>query len=544
MLVRLTDNPMVKRFVILHAMVILFVLVGCTPQEEPPIIVSLVADGRELVYQHSEPITVEQFLSEAESEIGELGPLDRVNPQLWTQIFDGIRITVVRVSEEEFCEEREIQFEEVTRLVEGLEPGEQQVAQVGRNGIEEICYRVTIEDGNQRDPVEISRVITSAPEDQIIWVGPLTQLEPVAISGTLAYISGDNAWVMRGSSNAKRLLTFTADLDPRVFALSPDGRQLLIARYTEGRNQFGNLLWLLTDTTRENAEPVQLTPQDVLYADWVPGVRNTISYSTGEPRQAPPGWQAMNDLWIMRVDPDSGDQVNIDEVLQRSSGGLYGWWGRQYEWSPDGTRLAWIQADSVGLVDLEGGELGEPLLRYAELNPQLGDWSWRTTVSWSPDSNLLAATIHGPPYGNERPENSPIFNIAVAATDGTFTAQIVELAGIWSSPRYSPEIIDPRSQFPTGYIAYLQAREWEESIRGEYDLVIADRDGSNARVIFPPEGQPGLKAQQFAQDFTWSPDGSQIALIYLGNLWVVDVESGVAFQLTQDSGASKPVWTQ
>lgn len=520
-----------------------FLFAACAQPESATMIISLVADGREFVYQHTEPITVEQFLEEAESEIGELGALDRVNPQPWTQIYDGIRITIVRVTEEEYCEEVEVQFDEVTRLVEGLEPGEQQIAQVGKNGIEEICYRVAIEDGLERDPVEISRVITRAPEDQVVWVGPLGELEPVPIAGTLAYINNDNAWIMRGSSTTKRVLTVTSDLDPRVFSLSSDGRQLLIARRTGNRDEFGNRLWLITDTTEENVEPVQLTPQDVLYADWVPGVRNTISYATGEPRQAPPGWQATNDLWVMRIDPESGDQVNIDEILERSSGGLYGWWGREYQWSPDGSQLAWIHADSVGLVDLENGELGAPIMRFAELNPQLGNWSWRTTVSWSSDSNLITSTIHGPPFGNERPENSPIFNVAVAATDGSFSTNIVEQAGIWSTPRYSPEITDERSQFPTGYIAYLRAREWEESIRGEYDLVIADRDGSNARVIFPSEGQPGLRAEQFAQDFTWSPDGSQIAVIYLGNLWVVDVETGVAFQLTQDSGASKPVWT-
>jgi hypothetical protein len=41
----------------------------------------------------------------------------------------------------------------------------------------------------------------------------------------------------------------------------------------------------------------------------------------------------------------------------------------------------------------------------------------------------------------------------------------------------------------------------------------------------------------------WSPDARQIALIYQGNLWVVDAESQVAHQLTLDGGASHPVWT-
>ncbi|MBC7811870.1 MAG: DPP IV N-terminal domain-containing protein, partial [Burkholderiales bacterium] len=42
----------------------------------------------------------------------------------------------------------------------------------------------------------------------------------------------------------------------------------------------------------------------------------------------------------------------------------------------------------------------------------------------------------------------------------------------------------------------------------------------------------------------WSPDGQQIAFIYQGNLWIIDIGSEVAHQLTLDGGASRPVWTQ
>jgi Tol biopolymer transport system component len=249
----------------------------------------------------------------------------------------------------------------------------------------------------------------------------------------------------------------------------------------------------------------------------------------------------------MRIDPITGVEIDIEPIIDRSNGGggLLGWWGTQYQWSPNGQYLAWIRADSVGLVDLETGDLGlsQPLLNFP-LYSVSGEWSWRTTVSWSPDSTLLIATIHGPPVGSEREEFSPVFNIAATSVDHTFTVNIVERAGIWSSPRYSPEIQEPESPFVTGYIAFLRARNWESSVSGEYDLVVADRDGSNARIIFPEEGRPGLVAQQFAQDFTWSPDGRQLAFIYQGNLWMVDVESGVAHQLTLDGGASKPVWTR
>jgi Tol biopolymer transport system component len=354
---------------------------------------------------------------------------------------------------------------------------------------------------------------------------------------------------MRGSSTSKRLLTTSSDLDNRsgTFSLSPDGRQLLFARKTtpaQGDNSF-NQLWLISDVT-QNKEPIALIPSDVLYADWIPGQENTICYSTGEATEAAPGWQAYNDLWQMRIDPLTGGSLSVKTIVERSLGGLYGWWGTRFQWSPDGQKLAWVQADAVGMVDLASGELSEPLLTYSILKT-VADWSWRATISWSPDNTLFATTIHGAPVGRELPENSPAFNIAIADATGVFNTSLVSNAGIWSAPKFSPLLSTPDSEFPQGYIAYLKARDPFNSINGEYGLIVADRDGSNARAIFPKNGQPGLTGQQSIfqnHEFTWSPDGRDIAFIYQGNLWVIDVESEIAHQLTLDSGASNPVWTR
>jgi resuscitation-promoting factor RpfB len=372
----------------------------------------------------------------------------------------------------------------------------------------------------------------------VIYVGPTGELDPIPITGTLAYISNRNAWIMRGSSTTKRPLTTTSDLDERVFRLALNGQKLLFTRETPvgERDTFFNQLWLITNTAEE-VNPVQLVPGNILYADWVPGRDNTISYSTAESRpNVSPGWNALNDLWLMRLDPLSGEALNVDQLVEPSSGGLYGWWGTQYQWSQGGEQLAWIRADSIGLVNLETGSFNT-LLTYPVLSTS-GDWSWRATVSWSPDNALLATTVHGAPVGSELPQTSPAFNVAVTDMTGSFQAEIVESAGIWAAPHYSPIITT--GEFPRGYLAYLRAREPFNSITGEYDLVVADRDGSNARVVFPDEGQAGLDAQEFV----WSPDGRQIAFIYLGNLWIIDVETAIAHQLTLDGGASSPHWTQ
>ncbi len=518
------------------AVLSLFLITSCSTEEVPVILVRVQVDNSEYVYQYTEPITVGDFLDEAEIE---MDPLDRVYPEEWTQIYDEMRITVVRVEEDEYCEEETISFDQQTQLVEGLE-GEQRIGQRGENGIEQVCYRVRVENGVQQEPVETRRVTIKEPVDEIVFVRPEDDLEPVPIDGTLAYISNSNAWIIRGNTSFKRPLTTSGDLDNRVFTLSTDGRQLLFSRSTSDDATF-NQLWYAPDTVSPEPEFIQLVPQDVLHADWVPNQPNTFSYSTAERRDAAPGWRAFNDLWLMSINPETGQQINIDPVLEESSGGIAGWWGTEFIWSPDGTRLAWVQADRIGLVDLDNGALDDALLEYVFYNT-LQDWSWRTSVSWSPDSQLLLATTHGDPIGDERPEASPVFDVDVVAADGSYGATVIERAGIWATPQFSPPVDGTDTE---GFIAYLQAREWASSINGAYDLIVADRDGSNARIIFPPDDdQPGLTEASFAQHFTWSPDGRQIALIYLGNLWVVDVDTGNAYQITQDGNASKPVWAR
>jgi hypothetical protein len=531
----------IKRLLVL----ILLLLSACRQptENQQEIRVSLVADGRERTFILPAPTTIDEFLRTPRVDV-QLGELDQVNPPSFTQITDGMRITISRVREETQCEQTEVPYRQTTQLNEGLAAGEQRIVQAGQNGILEICYRVTIVDGSPLSRAETNRTTIRAAQDEIVYVGPTGEIEPIPITGTLAYINNGNAWVIRGSSTSKRPLTTDGDLDGRVFSLSGDGRQLLLTRNSSNLDPATvfNQLWLIPDTTQV-VEPVALVPNNILAAEWIPNRENTISYSSGTPREAAPKWLAYNDLWEMRIDPLTGESLGVREIVERSTRGLYSWWGTRFHWSPDGQQLVWVQADSIGLVDLETGELEPPLLSYAVLRP-VGDWSWRATVSWSQDSALIATTAHGTPIGSELPESSPAFDLTVVSADGSFAAPLLPGVGIWSAPQLSPFIANPSSEFPQGYLAFLRARDPYNSINGEYDLVVADRDGSNARVVF---GRSGIRAQQSIyqnQEFVWSPDGRQIAFIYLGNLWVVDVESEVATQLTLDGGASNPVWTR
>jgi len=528
----------------LRALVVLLVLLLAACRQTPAapkLLVSVVADGRERTFQLPESMTVEEFLKQPEINI-QVGDADRLTPPRFTQLSDGSRITIVRVTEENKCETEDIPYSRETIQNEGFAPGEERLSQPGVNGTQEVCYRIPYNDGVAGDRIQVGQPkILKAPQNEVVVVGIQTNPEPVTVSGTLAYINNQNAWVIQGSSLNKRPLTTTSNLDGLVLALSQDGRTLIYTADPVDDQEFVNELWLTG--TGQDSTPVKTSLTDVLVAEWQPAAEDTISYSTGEVQAIAPFWKALNNVYLMRVDPTTGQSLNIKPVVEESPSGLYSWWGTIYRWSPDGKTLAWARADAAGIVDADGKLV--PLVSYSYFRTQQ-NWSWRANLSWSWDSQLLVTTAHGSPVGSEPPETSPVFNIVATDTKDQLEATIVSGAGMWTAPQFSPKWDAPSLKYEYGALAYLKARDAYNSINGEYDLVVADRDGSNADIVFPPKGQPGISANIQGgltnQDYTWSPDGKQIALIYDGNLWMIDVITRVAHQLTFDHQSKFPVW--
>jgi hypothetical protein len=521
--------------------IVLLLLTACRqPTPTSIFLVSVVADGRERTFELPESMTVEEFLKQPKVNI-QVGDRDRLTPPRFTQLSDGSRITIVRVSEEDKCETEVIPYGRETVQNEGLAPGAERLAQTGVNGTQEVCYRIQYNDGvaGERSQVGQPKVL-QAPQNEIVVVGIQSNPEPVTINGTLAYINNQNAWVIEGSSLNKRPLTTVSNLDGLVMALSSDGNTLIYTVDPIVEEGFVNELWVMG--TGADSQPMKTSLTDVLFAEWHPTEPDTISYSTGEVQAIAPFWKALNNVYLMRVDPTTGQSLNIEAYVEESPSGVYGWWGTIYKWSPDGKTLAWARADSAGIIDAEKKLV--PLVDYIHFQTQQ-NWSWRANLSWSWDSQLIVTTAHGDPIGSEPPATSPVFNVVATDALGQFEAQIVTSAGIWSAPQFSPKWDEPGRKYEYGALAYLKARDPYNSINGEYDLVVADRDGSNARSIFPPAGQPGITPQLINltnQDYTWSPDGRQIAVIYQGNLWVIDVATQVAHQLTFDGQSKFPVW--
>lgn len=501
--------------------VLIVLAVACQPQSNQ---VFIEVDNRRDAVT-TEAATVRDVLAEMDVK---LGPLDRVDPDLYAQLEPGLVIKVTRVTENTEVNREVIPFERQVVTNEALATGETRLAQLGVNGEDEISVRVVFEDGEEVSRTEISRVTVIEPVPEILVVGPQGELPSVPVAGTIAYMDNGNAWLMRDSSGSRRALTAAGNLDGRVFDLSPDGRQLIYTTQLTDEIELPlNEMWLAS-TTIIGEKPITLGEQGVLQAVWSPVIsQSLIAYTTAERIVGPPGWQANNDLWLLDL---SQTRPKPRQLLKSNTQGLYAWWGTAFTWSPDGTKLAYTRADQIGIVDLEASqpltETLRPLFDFAPFET-FSEWVWVPKISWSPDGKFIAAVIHGPPLAAEPDEESQVFDLWLIDVDNTFSAKVAEQVGMWANPVWGE-----------AGIAYGEAFEPLQSANSRYSIQLIDKDGSNKRQIFPFKEELGLQPP----DMVWSPTGSELLFSYNGNLYTASTNGSPPKRLTTDGQVSQPLW--
>jgi hypothetical protein len=95
-------------------------------------------------------------------------------------------------------------------------------------------------------------------------------------------------------------------------------------------------------------------------------------------------------------------------------------------------------------------------------------------------------------------------------------------------------------------VAYLQAIFPLQSETSRYRLMIMDRDGSNQHEVFPPAETPGIEPQK--NWGVWSPDrinmdnGYVLSVLYQGNIWLIEADTGQTWQITGDGRINRVDW--
>lgn len=464
-----------------------------------------------------------------------LGNLDKVEPPGFTSITESTTIKITRVREEFELEENIIPFSQQKVRNESLAEGQTLLIQPGVNGTEQITYRLVFENNLQISRTAVKTSILVEPKPEIIMIGIKAPFAPVEISGKLVYIIAGNAWLMQNTTSERIPLITSGDLDGRIFRLSADGKWLLFTRSsTRDPAEEINSLWI----ANISVTPIRiydLQARNVItFADWLPGFSQAVIFSTVEPRSTAPGWQSNNDLNLVKF-TTSGNLTPVEEILPPNSGGVYGWWGTQFEFSPDRRTLLYARSDSIGTVDLETGDL-QPLFEIVPYQTR-SDWAWVPGISWSPDSDLIFTVSHPKENGPADPESSEFFSLVAFQPDSGILVDLVNEAGMFAYPSASPS--DASGRFS---IAFLKAIFPRQSADSRYRLWLMEQDGSNQQPVFPPMDSPGLDPQKIV----WSPpdemDRSLIAVIYQGNLYLINPADGKSTQITGDGLLTQLDW--
>lgn len=515
-----------------HLFIFVWLTVSClSPQIGNEISIAISADEKVTEVNVAQGSTVTQALQTAGIVPGQL---DRTEPPFYTVLSEGDTITLTRVEEIFETEQTVVAFDRQIVRNETLPEGETRLVQAGVNGLQEVTYRRILEDGIEVSKSSVKTVTLTESLPEIVMVGAQSSFTPLNTPGTLAYLAGGNAWIMEGSTANRRIIVSTGDLDGRIFSLSPNGEYLIFTRKSKKpASEEINTLWAVR-TKNLDPKPIWLHGSNVVhFAAWIPGT-NSVAYSTVEPRSTAPGWQANNDLY--RVSITGG---NPRKLLEANSGGVYGWWGMSFAYSADG-KLAYARPDGIGLVDQDGGYL-KPLLEITPLNTH-SDWAWIPPITWGADGKSLYFVAHAPAPAPITSEESPFFDLAATSFSSEATVSIVNSAGMFAYPSVSE--IRSVGKEDSYQIAYLQSIFIEQSETSRYRVFVMDRDGSNSKALFPPADTGGIEPQFLV----WSPapldgqTGDFIALVYQGNLWLIDSGSGASYQVTGDGLINSIDW--
>ena len=524
-----------KRLTQIFTLFLCAILSSCIPlnEESNSITININVDGEQRAVQVPGDTTVQSAIDLAGIT---LTNLDRTEPPSYMLLRDSETITITRVEEAFEIEENIIPFERQTVRNESLPEGQTLLIQPGINGIQQITYRTVYEDGIEKTKTIFKASTLQEPKHEIIMVGVQAPFSAVTISGSIVYLTAGNAWIMDGSTGNRKPLITTGDLDGHIFSLSSDGEMLLFSRLPENPDSDElNHLWAV-DITEKLPEPIDMRISNVVhFAEWYPGSSSKILYSTVEPRSTAPGWQANNDLLSQAVN-SSGVIIEQEEIIEANSGGVYGWWGINYHWSDNGQWLAYARPDSIGLVDFEE----RTLLPLLDINPfqTNSEWAWVPSIGWSHEHNIIYTITHADNPGDSTNEGAPYFDLQAIIPEEELVLNIQPQVGMFAYPAPSYSYNNDQRYS----IAYLQSIFPEQSNSSRYRLMIIDRDGSNKRLVFPPEDSQGLNPQQVV----WSPndgeDSNWLALVYEGNLWLVDPLTNNNKQITGDGSITKIAW--
>jgi TolB protein len=235
-----------------------------------------------------------------------------------------------------------------------------------------------------------------------------------------------------------------------------------------GSDPQGTHIWVVNETGVGARDLGGATGASDSWPSWSPtGDRLAFSRFSSLP-------YSHEDVWVMNA--DGTNPVQLTGTPGGAPTGVY----EAPAWSPDGTRIAYSTANTIGVMNADGAN-------YHDITWPGGDRRFRYPA-WSPDSTKLAFENILPDAGDGY---GSMTNVAVINADGSGMHDLIsffEDGVVDSEPAWSPDGTE---------ILFASNRS------GTRNVWIMNSDGS---------GKANVTNSRFDdQGPTWSPDGSSMA---------------------------------
>jgi len=298
---------------------------------------------------------------------------------------------------------------------------------------------------------------------------PAERSQPEAIAANvpcITYTDGGNVWLLEGTDPPAQL---TSSGDASQVMISTDCQKVAFVRRV-GADQLPEVRSVNTDGSGEitlltSAQIDALYPldpnfsrNDIASIAFIPNSHELI-FNTRAVPSGGPGLAKYDDL--VRLDSDTG---TLTTVFPPGSGG-------DFSLSPDGTQLALVLPDTIGLVNIDGSNLRANLISYT-LVITYSEFQYYAQPIWTlasdaigvaiPSSDPLAAGVSGTIW--RVPEAT-----ATANNIGTISGDFY-FAQAFGEPSLSPNL---------QRVAFLR----ETGTPNVKDLILANADGSG-EVIY------------------------------------------------------------
>jgi hypothetical protein len=338
-----------------------------------------------------------------------------------------------------------------------------------------------VESGGVGDPKgSDSPDATAAADEDPAPVAPSDTPEPTGPGVlTIVYISGGNVWFYQEGSSPVQLTTSGNALQ---VVITQDGQLVAFFWHNSSTDVFelrvvqtatGTESVLLTQADLDAFYPLDGAIHHIPYLfEFIPGT-HTVLMNTRKTFEGP-GLVQNNDLWS--IDADSGARTSL------FTPGL----GGDFYLSPSGSRLALVQATTIGFANADGSGRSPdhltfpPVITYSE-------YLYYPVAVWAPDESEIVVVI--PPEDPFLSDTARVWSLPVSGG----STHLVDLAGFnfFRNQRRTPLIAPDTSK-----VVFMR-----ETAPNTFDLVVTPLDGSPESVY--TSGDISWQG--------WSPDSTQFA---------------------------------